>query len=298
MRNEQRGRVIETDDGATLWINEHVSDRPDAPTLILCHGGPGLADDFDDLVPLLAPLGRVVVWHQRGAGRSSKKGPFTIDRFVADLDAVRAAVEVERFVLIGHSWGANLGVLYAQRHADRLDELIYISGIGIEWWPDFAAQHKANQQRRLGTRLGARLVALRTRARSPMEKRERRLLYLRSELGDAADTETAERLLAAEERFEVNQRVNADLNAACAALDLADQRRACRSIDVPVHVITGAGDPRPIAALDSMIAALPSVRVTTIAGAGHNPWIERPDDLVNAIVSGQSCPAQLCRRAP
>jgi pimeloyl-ACP methyl ester carboxylesterase len=66
----------------------------------------------------------VVYWDQRGAGRSfdPKADPhrLTIPRHIADLDAVvdhlRQGLDRDQIILIGHSWGTTLGLLYTQAH--------------------------------------------------------------------------------------------------------------------------------------------------------------------------------------
>src|SRR5262249_42389909 len=82
----------------------------------------------------------VVYWDQRGAGRSfdSKADPrrLTIAQHLDDLDAVlkhlRQSLGRDKIILIGHSWGASLGLLYAQAHPDRVSALIGVNPL-ISW---------------------------------------------------------------------------------------------------------------------------------------------------------------------
>lgn len=71
-----------------LWTETVGDGRP----LVLCHGGPGLWDMFGDVARGLAADAGVaaVRWDQRGCGRSQRRGPYSLARSVADLDAVRA----------------------------------------------------------------------------------------------------------------------------------------------------------------------------------------------------------------
>ncbi len=98
----------------------------DAPILIWLHGGPGM----DETGLLRHFNGRledhflVIYWTQRGTGRSYDRSiPATsmrLSQFVSDLDqlveALKAEFRKEKVALIGHSWGTNIGVSYAQRH--------------------------------------------------------------------------------------------------------------------------------------------------------------------------------------
>ncbi|WP_410601325.1 alpha/beta fold hydrolase [Amycolatopsis sp. lyj-90] len=81
----------------------------------------------------------LIRWDQRGAGRSDPRGPYTLDRMVADVDAVREWHGLDRVVVLGHSWGAHLGLLYALARPERVSALVYVSGVGPghDWHAEF-----------------------------------------------------------------------------------------------------------------------------------------------------------------
>ncbi|MFJ6390850.1 alpha/beta fold hydrolase [Streptomyces sp. NPDC091972] len=96
-----------TEDGVRLWAERSGAGEP----LVLCHGGPGLWDMFEDLAALLDDRATVIRWDQRGCGRSERcAGPWTTDRFAADLDAVRHHFGLDGMTPLGHSWGAQLAL--------------------------------------------------------------------------------------------------------------------------------------------------------------------------------------------
>ncbi len=123
-------------DGARLFLVTRGADRR-APVLLWLHGGPGGAErplfryfngDLEDRFV-------VAYWDQRGAGRSfdPKADPrrLTVARHLADLDAVvshlRSSLGATRLVLIGHSWGAALGLLYVHAHPDAVAAFIGVN---------------------------------------------------------------------------------------------------------------------------------------------------------------------------
>src|SRR5436190_1603389 len=124
-----RESFVVTDDGVRLWTVS--GGATDGPTVVLCHGGPGLWDNLAGLAELLEPEHHVVRWEQRGCGRSDRVGPYTMARFVADLDCVRSQLGLETWIVGGHSWGAALALHYALAHPTRVDALLYVSGVGI-----------------------------------------------------------------------------------------------------------------------------------------------------------------------
>jgi proline iminopeptidase len=87
------------DDGCRIWTVQTGQGDP----LVLCHGGPGLWDYFEDVAGMLGDACHTIRWDQRGCGRSQRQVPYTVARSIADLDAVRRHIGARRIGLIGHS---------------------------------------------------------------------------------------------------------------------------------------------------------------------------------------------------
>lgn len=278
---DQMEQTVETDDGVSLWVR--VAGPADGQPVICCHGGPGVGDYLEPVEDALAAEYRVIRWDQRGSGRSDPVGPFTIDRFVADLGVVADAFDLDRFVIFGHSWGANLALHYAQANRDRPTAIVHVAGNGVEWWNRFTTVHKENQLKRLGPEAGAEMAALRTTERTPDQDRALRLLYIRSELHDTEDLATAERLYDAEQLTPMNRDANAELNTDAQRKSFEQQIIGLHQVRCPVLMLHGASDPRPVEALASTLSTLPNAELEIMAGAGHSPWIEQPDQFWDRI---------------
>lgn len=105
---------------------------PRGKPLVVLHGGPGqgcterMREAYDAL-----PY-RVVLYDQRGCGRSTPNAadPATDMRvnttahLVADLELLREHLGVDRWLLRGGSWGCTLALAYALRHPDRVSEIV------------------------------------------------------------------------------------------------------------------------------------------------------------------------------
>lgn len=85
----------------------------EAPHVVLLHGGPGLWDYLEPLAGLIGDEATTHRYDQRGCGASSPSDEQSVARSVADLDELRAHWGVDRFVPIGHSFGATLALAYA-----------------------------------------------------------------------------------------------------------------------------------------------------------------------------------------
>lgn len=96
------------------------------PALVL-HGGPGAG-----ISPVMRRfhdprLYRIVLFDQRGCGRSLPHASIdnnTTWDLVADIEALREHLGIERWQVFGGSWGSALALTYAQTHPDRVSELI------------------------------------------------------------------------------------------------------------------------------------------------------------------------------
>ncbi|MFJ8580556.1 prolyl aminopeptidase [Micromonospora sp. NPDC093277] len=116
---------IAVGDGHDLYVEE--VGRPDGVPVVFLHGGPG-----GGLVPAARRFFdpdryRVVLFDQRGAGRSTPFGELganTTWHLVDDLEAIRARLGIDSWLVFGGSWGVTLGLAYAQAHPDRVTGLI------------------------------------------------------------------------------------------------------------------------------------------------------------------------------
>lgn len=277
--------TVKADDGVRLWAARSGAGEP----LVLCHGGPGLWDMFGDLAEPLTERATVVRWDQRGCGRSQRcDGPWTSERFVADLDAVRAQFGFGRIALLGHSWGAQLALSYALAHPERMSVLVCVSGTGIgpdaDWHPAF----RENFLARLGER-PERLARWRyLMNRQPVadeEARERAVLQWSVEFEDRERAlEHAGRM--ADPWFGINTECNKALNEERKRTwGTPELYAACRALPVPVLIVDGARDIRPRSAVDSLERALPDVRRVILPSAGHMPWTEDPEGFREAVAS-------------
>lgn len=266
-------------DGAELW----TAVTGTGPPVVCLHGGPGLWDYLAPLAALLDDTFTVVRFDQRGCGRSTGDGPFTIAQAVDDLDQVRAALGFGQWAVAGHSWGAELALRYAARHQDRTSAVAYIAGVGAG--NDFRAAFIAEQDRRLGPdreRL-AELTAILASDRTLEQERERCLLQWRPDFSPAAAA--AEHARALWDTRPPGAAVNATAyRELWADRETEGLLRAAGRVTCPVTMLCGADDPRPWTATDSLLAALPNASRIVLDRAGHAPWAERPEDARRVLI--------------
>jgi proline iminopeptidase len=125
---EERGQ-LEVEGGAVRYRVLGDGER----ALVLLHGGPGAGSLY--LKPLERLAGadrRVVVYDQLGCGDSDRPDDPSLwraDRFVDELEALRAHLGLGEFDLYGHSWGGMLATDYALGFQEHLRSLVLASTI-------------------------------------------------------------------------------------------------------------------------------------------------------------------------
>jgi proline iminopeptidase len=121
----------------------HVGVTGEGPDVLVLSGGPGCVHylEREDLAPRSHRS-----WYPepRGVGRSSG-GPHTMERAVADLEAIREEVGVRRWTVVGHSWGCDLAVRYAVEHPDAVARVVGIAGRGSQRDRTWSEAYEAGQ---------------------------------------------------------------------------------------------------------------------------------------------------------
>jgi proline iminopeptidase len=95
--------------------------------VVVLHGGPGSGCKPYHRCFFNPDRYRIILFDQRGSGRSTPAGLTehnTTQHLLDDMESIRQHLGVEQWVLFGGSWGSTLGLLYAQRHPDRVMGLI------------------------------------------------------------------------------------------------------------------------------------------------------------------------------
>jgi proline iminopeptidase len=109
------------DHGHTMYW-EQVGCEQGTPVLFL-HGGPGAGAGAVHRRFFDPRRFRVVIFDQRGAGRSRPLGSIVANdtpRLVEDIERLRTHLGIERWMVFGGSWGSTLGLAYGQAHPERV----------------------------------------------------------------------------------------------------------------------------------------------------------------------------------
>lgn len=117
-------------------------------SLLLCNGGPGCADYLSLVAGMVDDLLRVIRFEQRGCGRSDHIIPYDLETCLYDLESIRKHYKVSKWIVGGHSWGANLALAYALEYPDNVIGLVYIAGNGIQDDRGWSREYHKNKAER------------------------------------------------------------------------------------------------------------------------------------------------------
>lgn len=258
-------------------------------TPLLCING-GMLYDHAMLWPALSPLARtrqIILYDQRGRGQSqapSDSSGATIDDDAADIGALRRALGIRRWDVLGHSWGGGIAMLAASIDEVGTRRLITVDAVGAT--SDWMAP--------LRQAVGARLTpversAFDAVAESLLEQPDPDLqaAYARAVYPAwFTDADLA--------RSFAPPKVTSITGAAVLARlrrEGYDWRVRLRALSVPTLVIHGEEDALPVAVSAELETLLPRSKRLVVPRCGHMPFWEAPEVFFPAVESFLAAPS-------
>lgn len=247
--------------------------------VLLLHGGPGLS--FDYLDGMAADLGdgyEVACYQQRGLSPSSEDGPFRVADHVSDVRLVLDALDWERTVLVGHSWGGHLALHAALALPERVAGVLAVDTFGAvgdggsqEFGAAIAARTPADDLARV-----AEIDAMQERGEATVEDALEglRLIWPAYFATREAAPEMPVIRLGGPCYLETTTSATAELP--CLESRLSEIR-------APVGFLRGAGSPMPATASTDAAERIPGAWVVSVEDAGHFPWMDVPGSVRAAL---------------
>jgi proline iminopeptidase len=91
---------------------------------------------------------RVIRFEQRGCGRSTADGTYDLQTVLRDMEAIREAYDLDEWIVGGHSWGADVALIYALEYPRRTQSVIFMAGIGLHQNKSWVEAMHANRAAR------------------------------------------------------------------------------------------------------------------------------------------------------
>jgi proline iminopeptidase len=273
--------------GASLYVREIGQGQP----IIILHGGPSF--DHNYLLPdmdRLANAFRLIYYDQRGRGKSAENvGPATvsIQSEIDDLDTVRAYFHLEHVTLLGHSWGGLLAMEYALRYPDRVSHLVLMNTAPASHDDCVLFERERDTSVPEDTAI---LRDLESRPEDAEGDPDARAAYSRVYFrGTLRSPELLDRLI---ERLRVDWTTDGILKERAIGERLWNETYGSPDYDllprltglrVPTLILHGDYDFVPVACATHIAEAIPGANLVVVHDCGHFSYIERPEDVHNAL---------------
>ena len=133
--------------GVNIWTTRTGEGYP----VMLCNGGAGCCDYLAPVAQMFDDMAQVIRFEQRGCGRSQPHPPYNIETCLIDLENIRKYYKLDRWIIGGHSWGADLALIYALEYTPHVAGLICIAGGRIhndrEWHSEYERRKEQQGER-------------------------------------------------------------------------------------------------------------------------------------------------------
>ena len=250
--------------------------------IVAVNGGPGLSHAYmmqNDLWQRVAAHRLVILYDQRGTGASKHvqaNAPQSMAAQVADLEAIRGALRLDRVAVLGDSYGGMIAMAYAAAHPEHVARLILSDSAAPSWkglvhllpqvFPDREEQDDAEGKRLAGDAEAAAQAGLVNHMRMMFYSTDMRDAYL-AHMGDLGFVPA----------------VGAAVQKATEDLDLTPKLPGFK---FPVLVITGRYDMN-VAPLTAwrMVHAIPGAQIVFFEKSGHLPAYEEPEKYLDVLES-------------
>ena len=252
--------------------------------IILLHGGPGL--DHTYLFPQMGVLSKkyqLITYDQRGSGKSlnTALNEQTINTsvFVEDLESLRKKLGLEKFILMGHSWGGRLAMDYAIRYPGHVDSLILI-GSAPASKKEFELSRKAFEKITLPIQSSVdhlfakdAFLALDNQQIASLFRTVFSVYFYKQE-------DVNQLTLVFDKKSAISgMKVRALIDMST----LPDITTPLKELRLPTLLLHGKDDIIPMSAAMEIRESIPGAQLVQIPHCGHFPYIESPDILFSEI---------------
>jgi proline iminopeptidase len=279
-----------------------------APAAVVLHGGPGSGFHPSMLEWFDLARWRVVLFDQRGAGRSIAADPLahnTSADLVGDIERLRLALGIGCWTVVGGSWGATLALLYAGHHPDAVSALILRGAFlaaqsDVDWffqglrtlapeaWKGLTAGWTEEEQRSVFQTLAALLQSATVEDRQNAARRwgtyeAAVMLAMAGHVMEADDAGQQPMVPHWMRKYQVQAHY---LASGCFTSEAELRACAARTAGIPVTILHGTHDwiCRPVNAL-RLKQWMPHAWLRWVARGAHSPSDQRIRDALRAEIA-------------
>lgn len=270
-------------EGGKIWYK--VMGEGTATPLLLMHGGPGGTHSYFYELEPLSKERPIILFDQLGTGRSGYHADTTllkVDKFVEQVEQLKQHLQLDKFYVLGHSWGAALELEYYQKHPEGIDAIIFSSPyVSTPIWtadadtlimelPD-SVQNYIEEAEQTGN------------YNSTAYQYANELYWSKFGLRSEYKPHSLDTVPAPANSFIYNYMWGPTEFTATGTLKNYDNLEALREVKVPALFVTGEYDearPQTVKGFQQMV---PNSEFVVIENAGHSTARDNPEQYIEAI---------------
>ena len=275
----QKSHFIENETGKI-----HYQTFGHGDPILIINGGPGFSSEgFQTIAEELASMGYLtILYDQRGTGKSTLEAvnetTITMDLMVEDIERIRQDLEVENWIVFGHSFGGMMAYYYAAKYSDRVSAMIQSSSGGMDLSLLGTAGGAIDQNLSQADRDS--LAFWRERNRSqPSDANRKRFndFFAKAYLYDDSFAP-----IVSERMMQGNMQLNGLVWQNMRSIDF-DCKKDMRNYAQAVLILQGKNDILPIELAETAHEILPNSTLVLLDECGHYGWLDQKEKYYQAI---------------
>lgn len=250
--------------------------------ILIINGGPGMnSNGFDELATELGKKYQAIIYDQRGTGKSTleeiNSNTVSMDLMLKDIEALRMHLKIEKWTLLGHSFGGMLGYFYASQHPERVKAMIQSSSGGM----DLALLSLIDIQSKLTDMEWDSLQYFNNKINEGDTSYV--TLLKRGEFMAPAYLYNREYIpVLAKRMTQGNMQLNALVWADLRRINY-DTKTSLKSFEQPVLILHGKNDLLESSVAETAHHVLPNSQLELMDKCAHYGWLDRPDVYFDLI---------------
>ncbi|MBR9921680.1 MAG: alpha/beta hydrolase [Bacteroidetes bacterium] len=253
----------------------HLTTFGEGDPILIINGGPGMnSDGFKFLAESLSTNNQTIIYDQRGTGLSVVPNPdaenIRMDSMIQDIETIRAFLEIDKWIVLGHSFGGMLASYYTTHYPERVKGLILSSsgGLDMDLFSTTDIRSSLTETQRDSLSYWSRQIANGDTSYHALYQRG---LYLApAYLYDKSHVPVvAERLT--QGNMDINRLVWSDMQRIG-----FDCKEALRSFQQPVLIIQGKEDIVSVQLAEKAAGVFPNAQLVILEKCSHYGWLDQP----------------------
>lgn len=253
--------------------------------IVIINGGPGMnCEGFGFIAETLAKMNyQTIIYDQRGTGKSTLKKidstTISMDLMVKDLEVIRKHLKIEKWIVMGHSFGGILATHYVAKHSKSIEKIIFSSsgGVNMKFLETFQQRFNANLTPKQIQQIAELDKKIDNNTATTEDIKARAILRGNAYVYDKSfATVIGERLL--QVNYTINELVINDLMKI-----KFDYTNKFKNLDIPILVLQGENDVISIETAKEVVNSFKNATFVPLEKCGHYGWLDAKNKYLSSI---------------